>query len=61
MLPEMTFEKMAGSANIVIKNDNLILDTHVNYENECDSIDYVISEIEKMYDFTLQISKVLGI
>ena len=61
MLPEMSFEKMAGSANIVRKNDNLILDTHVNYENECDSIDYVISEIEKMYDFTLQISKVLGI
>ena len=52
---------MTGSANIFIKNDNLILDTHVNYENECDSIDYVISEIEKMYDFTLQISKVLGI
>ena len=44
-----------------LPNDNLILDTHVNYENECDSIDYVISEIEKMYDFTLQISKVLGI
>ncbi len=61
MQQDMTFEKMSGSANVTIKNEKLILDIHRNYESNYERIDYILGEIERMYDFALQISKVIEI
>lgn len=61
MQQDMAFEKMAGSANVTIKNEKLILDIHSNCEDNYEQIDYILSQIERLYDFTFQISKVIEI
>lgn len=61
MQQEMVFEKMPGSANVTIRSEKLILDTIKDYTNDIVTIDKVLYEIEKMYDFTLEISKKIEI